>query len=123
MIVISLIGVISATTIPSLQKYVWRAQRNEAYLNLNGIYKAQTAFHAATSRYGATFDELGFQIQGGVQIDPSTIQSTYYTYTLTAFAVNGVTAAYFEEVATCDLDPIDGIFDILMIENNLTVIE
>ena len=36
MIVIALIGVISAITIPSLQKYVWRAQRNEAYLNLNG---------------------------------------------------------------------------------------
>ena len=41
MVVVATIGVISAIAIPSLQKYVWRAQRNEAYLNLNGIYKAQ----------------------------------------------------------------------------------
>ncbi len=123
MVVIAIIGVISAITIPSLQKYIWRTQRNEAYLNLNGIYKAQTSFHASHGKYGASFDELGFEIMGGQRVDSNTIRSKYYTYTLTAFAVDGVPAANFQAVATGDLDPSEPMLDVLMIENNLTVIE
>ncbi len=123
MVVIAIIGVISAITIPSLQKYIWRTQRNEAYLNLNGIYKAQTSFHASHGKYGASFDELGFEILGGQRVDSNTIRSKYYTYTLTAFAVDGVPAANYQAVASGDLDASDGMLDVLMIENNLTVIE
>jgi prepilin-type N-terminal cleavage/methylation domain-containing protein len=86
MVVVATIGVISAIAIPSHQKYVWRAQRNEAYLNLNGIYKAQLSFFTKTGRYADNFVALGLEILGSEMIDQQTIQSQYYTYTLSAFA-------------------------------------
>lgn len=124
MVVVATIGVISAIAIPSLQKYVWRAQRNEAYLNLNGIYKAQLSYFTENARYADTFGALGFEILGGKLIDQQTIESQYYTYTLSAFEnANGLPNGNYQAVATGDPDPTDAILDILMIENDLIIIE
>jgi prepilin-type N-terminal cleavage/methylation domain-containing protein len=124
MVVVATIGVISAIAIPSLQKYVWRAQRNEAYLNLNGIYKAQVSYFTDTGAYADSFNALGFEILGGQQLDPQTIQSQYYTYTLDAFAnTDGLANGNFQAVATGDPDPTDAILDILMIENDIIILD
>lgn len=123
MVVVATIGVISSIAIPSLQKYVWRAQRNEAYLNLNGIYKAQVAYHAAHGVYADTFADLGFQILGGRLTDPQTIMSKYYTYTLDAFVnTDGLDNGNYQAVATGDRDPTDAMLDILLIENDVTIV-
>lgn len=121
MIVVSIIGVIGSIAIPSLQKYVYRAQRNEAYVNLNGIFKAQKTFQAENGSYGTSFDDIGFEILGSQQIDPTTIQSNYYTYTLETFDVDGVVNANYSAVATGDLDPSDAMLDIIMIESGLII--
>lgn len=121
MIVIATMGAIAAIGIPSLQKYVYRSKRNEAFLNLNGIYKSQKAFQAENGRYGTTFDEIGFEILGSKQIDPNTIESQFYTYTLETFEVNGVPNANYSAVATGDLDPSDAMLDIIMIESGLII--
>ena len=121
MVVIAIIGVISSIALPSLQKYVYRAERNEAYLNLNGIFKAQKAYQAENGHYGETFDEIGFDIVGAQQIDPNTIQSVYYTYTLETFDVDGVADANYSAVATGDLDKGDAMLDIIMIESGLII--
>ena len=124
MVVVATIGVISAIAIPSLQKYVWRAQRNEAYLNLNGIYKAQTSYFTDNGRYADDFNVLGFEILGGQLIDPQTIQSQYYTYTLDAFAnTDGMANGNYQALATGDPDPNDAILDILMIENDIIILD
>ncbi len=123
MVVIATLGAILAIAIPSLQKYVYRSQRNEAYLNLNGIYKAQMTSMIENGQYGTTFDEIGFEILGGNQLDPNTIESRYYTYTLNTFAVDGVPNANYTAVATGDLDPSDSMLDILMIESDLIIVE
>jgi len=124
MVVIATIGVISSIAIPSLQKYVWRAQRNEAYLNLNGIYKAQVSYFTDNGRYADDFNALGFEILGGQRMDTKTIQSQYYTYTLSAFAdTNGLANGNFQAVATGDPDPTDAILDILMIENDIIILD
>jgi type IV pilus assembly protein PilE len=124
MVVVATIGVISSIAIPSLQKYVWRAQRNEAYLNLNGIYKAQVAYHASYGTYADTFSALGFQILGGQLTDPQTIQSKYYTYSLDAFANSeGLENGNYQAVATGDRDPSDAMLDILLIENDITIVQ
>jgi len=108
----------------SLQKYVWRAQRNEAYLNLNGIYKAQLTYFTNTGSYADNFGDLGFEILGGTALDPKTIQSKYYTYTLSAFAnTAGLENGNYQAVATGDPDPGDAILDILMIENDLIIVD
>ena len=121
MIVISLIGVIVSIAVPSLQSYVWRARRNEAFLNLNGIYKAQMTYQIENGRYGSTFDDIGFEIEGSTRIDANTIQSQYYTYTIEALTVDGVANANFSAVATGDLDPSDAMLDIIMIESGVII--
>jgi len=121
MVVISIIGVISSIAIPSLQRYVYSAERNEAYLNLNGIFKAQKTYQAENGSYGTTFDEIGFDILGATVIDPNTIQSKYYTYTLETFDVDGIANANYSAVATGDLDPSDAMLDIIMIESGLII--
>lgn len=123
MVVIATIGAIVSLAVPSLQKYVHRAQRNEAYLNLKGIYKAQLSFFLDHGRYGSNFDELGFEISGARQVDPNTIESRFYTYTVTSFPVDGRADANFQAVATADLDPSDDMMDILLIENDIIVVD
>ena len=122
-IVIAILGVLAAIALPRMQQYVWRAKRNEAYINLNGIYKSQKAYRAATGHYGETFEEIGFQIEGARMIDPNTIESRYYTYTLETFAVDGVAKANYSAVATGDLDPSDAMLDIVMIESGVSIVE
>ena len=123
MVVVSIIGVIAAVAMPSLQNYARKARRSEAYLNLNGIYKSQKTYHVENGAYGTTFDEIGFEISGAMVVDPITIQSQFYTYTLEAFDVNGVTNANFSAVATGDLDPGDDMLDIIMIEGGIIIKE
>ena len=121
MIVVAIIGVIGSIALPSLQAYVWRARRNEAFLNLNGIYKSQMTYMVENGRYGSSFDEIGFEISGATQLDGTTIQSQYYTYTLEALEVDGIANANYSAVATGDLDPSDGMLDIIMIESGVIV--
>jgi len=123
MIVVATIGAIASIGIPILQKYVYRAKRNEAYLNLNGIYKSQKAYQSENGQYGSTFDEIGFEILGATQTNPNTIESQYYTYTLETFDVGGVTDANYSAVATGDLDPSDAMLDIVMIEPGIIIKE
>jgi len=124
MVVVATIGVLSSIAVPSLQKYVWRAQRNEAYLNLNGIYKAQTTYFTDFGTYADTFDALGFEILGGQLVDPQTIESKYYTYTLDAFPrADGLENGNYQAVATGDRDPTDAMLDVLMIENDITIVQ
>lgn len=121
MIAVSIIGVIASIALPSLQAYVWRARRNEAYINLKGIYTTQKTFQAENGRYGADFNELGFEISGATMIDPYTIQSTFYTYTVEGLTVDGVPNANYSAVATGDLDPSDAMLDIVMIEGGVII--
>lgn len=123
MIVVAIIGVISSIAMPSLQAYVWRAKRNEAYINLNGIYKSQQTYFTEFGQYGSTFDAIGFEISGATEIDPNTIQSQYYTYTLEALEVDGVPNANYSAVASGDLDPSDAMMDIIMIESGVIILE
>lgn len=123
MVVIAILGVLASMALPSLQRYVWRAKRNEAYINLNGIYKSQKTYYAAHGRYGSTFEDIGFEISGGQLLDPNTIRSQYYTYTLETFAVDGIANANYSAVATGDLDPSDAMLDVIMIESGVVIVD
>ena len=121
MVVVAIIGVIGSIAIPSFRTYAQRARRSEAYLNLGGIYKAQKVYHMENDEYGASFDQIGFEISGANVIDSTTIQSQYYTYTLEAFAVGGMPNMNYSAVATGDLDPGDPMLDIVMIEGGVII--
>ena len=121
--VMAIIGILAALTVPTLQKYIYRVQRNEAYVHLRGIFNKQNEFYNEHGRFGDSFAEIRFEIPGGSTVDANTLQGEFYTYTMQAIAVNGIVGQNFQALATADLDPSDAILDILMIQNNLTIIE
>ncbi len=61
MIVVSLIGALSAIAIPSFLRYQLRAKRSEAYANLAAVAKAQNSYYAT---YGV-FSNTGAPQPGG----------------------------------------------------------
>jgi type IV pilus assembly protein PilA len=121
--VVAIIGILAVLTIPSLQKYIYRAQRNEAYVHLRAVFSKQNEFFNEYGRYGDSFTEIGFELPGGTLIDANTIDGKYYTYTVKAIDFDGVQGQNFQAIATADLDPSDDVLDVLMIENGVTIIE
>ena len=123
MIVVAIIGIMASVAMPEFTKFQLRARRSEAYLGLAAVYTAETAFFHEFGRYGVSFDEIGFSINGGTQNTPTEIQAFDYTFELFAFPANGNPVGNYTATATADLIPGDGIFDVLMLENGITVIE
>jgi prepilin-type N-terminal cleavage/methylation domain-containing protein len=123
MVVVAIIAVLASVALPNLRRYVYRARRTEAILALTGVYQAQLSYLHDKGRYGDTFDEIGFELLGGQRIDERTLQGRFYTYTIQALSQGGRAGANFQVVATGDIDPQDPILDILMIENDLTIVE
>lgn len=118
-IVVAIVGIISAVAVPNFQSYMMKSRRSEAYTQLTDIYRKQMAFYLENKRYGDNFTEIRFQIGGGTVIDANTIQGDYYTFTLETFDVGGVTSADYQAVATADLDPSDPLLDVIMINGGL----
>jgi prepilin-type N-terminal cleavage/methylation domain-containing protein len=121
--VVAIIGVLSTLAIPNLTKLAHKSRRSEAYQALHAIAVAQSSYFTQEGRYADTFDAIGFQIPGGQQLDPSSIQGPYYTYTLAGITENGVDNANYRATATGDIDPTDPVLDVIIIENNLTVLQ
>ena len=116
MIVVAIIGILSAVAVPRYQTYVMKSRRSEATNYLTDIYRKQMAFYIENKRYGRNFNEIRFRIGGGRVIDANTIQGDNYTFTLETFDVGGIAAADYQAVATGDLDPSDALLDIIMID-------
>jgi type IV pilus assembly protein PilA len=86
MVVVAIIGLLSAVAIPNFQKYQARAKTAEAKLQLSAIYTAEASFFADYNIYANCLRYMGY--------DPTEeASSRYYTtgFTVTA-AIN--TAAY-----------------------------
>lgn len=123
LVVVGIIGILAAITIPDFTKLVYKSRRTEAYYALKAIYTAQKGFQGEKGVFADTFDELGFEMTASTRVDERTIAGPFYTYTLQALPVNGNDRRNFRAIATGDIDPGDPILDILMIENTLTVLE
>ena len=123
MVVVGIIGVLSSIGIPTFKTYAQRSKRSEAFINLAGIYTAQKAYHAENNQYGTTYGDIGFEISGANELDPTTIESQYYTYTMEVFDVDVAENANYSAVATGDLDPGDAMLDIVMIESGVIIKE
>ena len=122
-VVVLIVAALATLGTPVLWREVAKVQRTEAITTLSAIHRHQVSHYFETGRYGDTFDEIGFELQGGTRIDERTLEGKYYTFTVGALALNGVDAANFQAIATADLDPRDATLDILIIENALTVID
>ena len=82
MVVVAIIGVLSAVAIPNFKKYQAKAKVSEAKLQLSSIYTAETAFYGDFNIYHTCLRYMGY--------DPAPeAASRYYT---TGFAAAAVTA-------------------------------
>ena len=71
MVVVAIIGVLSAVAIPNFKKYQAKAKTSEAKVQLAAAYTAEQAFYADFGMYAACLDYMGY--------DPSNeINSRYY---------------------------------------------
>jgi prepilin-type N-terminal cleavage/methylation domain-containing protein len=122
MLVVAILGVLSALSVPLFHERSMRAHRAEGITGLHGIHRAQVMYYDANSKYGDTFDEIGFALDGGQRIDERTLKARTYTFTVRAVPLDGNERGNFQAIATADLDPGDAVLDILMIENELEVV-
>ena len=123
MLMITLMMLLAANAVTQYRVHIHQAQRAEGTTYLKGVYLAQTAHQMETRQYADDFPTLGFEITGARQIDPHTLRAEHYTLSLHAFPYEGYAQGNFQAVAVADLDASDAMLDILMIENDLTILE
>jgi type IV pilus assembly protein PilA len=139
MIVVAIIGIIAMLAAPSITRYIARAKRAEAMIQLKTIYAAEKAYWAENGHYtnrltgdksiGWTTESssgkptlyytYGFPGAAGVQNVPGKL-GTSSTYLSVAFAND----SGFKAVAAGDIDG-DGIPDIIAIDQDgeITIVQ
>lgn len=70
MVVVAIVGILSAVAVPSYQKYQAKSRSSEAKLQLAAAYNALTAFQSEYNTYASCLREMGF--------DPTPEQSNRY---------------------------------------------
>jgi prepilin-type N-terminal cleavage/methylation domain-containing protein len=59
MIVVAIIGFLAMISVPSFTKFLAKAKRSEAYMNLSSLYAAQRAYWAEHGTYSLTLNGPG----------------------------------------------------------------
>lgn len=90
MVVVAIIGLLSAVAIPNFQKYQARSKTAEAKLQLSAIYTAEASFFADYNIYHSCLNYMGYN-------PAEESNSRYFT---TGFAVTGIidSSAYLSAV-------------------------
>ena len=112
MIVTAVMGVLASIGVNGYQKYVARARRPEAVMTFRALAAQQREYLLTHGKYAATFDALGFRVEGGRRISPTEYQGRQYTYRLVQD--DGPRSWYC--VASGNIDG-DGFLDILGASN------
>lgn len=122
MVAVAIVTILTGIALGSYRQQAMRAKRTEAVVGLGAIHRSQESYRAAELHYGDTFDEIGFVLDGGTRIGERTIRAATYTFEVEALPLDGDPRGNFQARATGDLDPGDGVLDVLLIENVLTVL-
>jgi type IV pilus assembly protein PilA len=64
MVVVAIIGLLSAVAIPNFKKYQAKAKVSEAKLQLSGLYMAQTAFFSDFNTFAGCLSYMGYDPSG-----------------------------------------------------------
>ena len=101
MIVVVIIGILTALAYPNLEKYLKRARQTEAKTNLSAIYTAQKIYFTLNQSYADDINKL----------DLSLVQGDPYTFTMEA------SKSTFKAQAEGNIDDDDAL-DIWTIDQN-----
>jgi prepilin-type N-terminal cleavage/methylation domain-containing protein len=102
MVVLGIVGVLAALAVLQTTHYVSRAKRVEAYVVLSAVYDAQKAYFVEEGEYAATFNQLGFSLDGGKVLSSTEIKGNTYSFTLSR--PWGTTSFYCMASANIDAD-------------------
>ena len=94
MVVVAIIGILSAVAIPNFRSYQAKAKTSEAKLSLSNLYTAQTAFNSTYDEYGTCIGFMGVA-------DP---RENYFAFGFKT----GVAASNSSISDTCDASAISG---------------
>ena len=93
MIVVAIIGILSAVAIPNFMKFQAKSRQSEAKTNLKGFHTSMVSFFAEKNKYPDTLTKAGFKTEG----------NNIYSYSLLAedgddVAIKSATAG---DMVTC----------------------
>jgi len=129
MIVVAIIAFLSMVAVPTFTKFLSKAKRAEAYMNLSSIYAAQKAYWAEHGKYSDALSGdggIGWQPEGNINYTygfPGSQGRNYFTGKLnTPMSGPGrADAQSFVAVAIGDIDG-DGQPDILTVDQNNNIV-
>ena len=67
MVVVAIIGILSAVAVPQFQKFQRKAKQSEAKANLTAIYTSEKVFQAETGSYYSNIWAIGFAPEGNLR--------------------------------------------------------
>lgn len=131
MIVIAIIAFLSMVAVPTFSKFLAKAKRAEAYMNLSSIYAAQKAYWAEHGKYSDVLSGeggIGWQPEGNINYSygfPGSQGRNYFMGKLNT-PLSGVGNAHadaqgFVAIAVGDIDG-DGMPDVLMVDQNNNIV-
>lgn len=129
MIVVAIIAFLSMVAVPTFTKFLAKAKRAEAYMNLSSIYAAEKAYWAENGKYSDALSGdggIGWQPEGSINYTYGFAGAegrNHFTGKLnTAFSGNAhADAQGFVAVAIGDIDG-DGKPDILTVDQNNNIV-
>ncbi len=65
MIVVAIIGILSAVAIPNFMRFQAKSRQSEAKTNLKGFHTTVVSYFAEKSKFPADVDKAGFKTEGG----------------------------------------------------------
>jgi type IV pilus assembly protein PilA len=86
MIVVAIIGILSAVAIPNFKKYQAKSKTSEAKLQLSSLYTAMNAWFADYSNYATCLNQMGFDVSAEAK-------NRYYAVGFDAASANGDAAS------------------------------
>lgn len=109
MVVVAIIGLLSAVAIPNFKKYQAKAKMSEAKLQLSSVYTAETAFFTDFNIYHSCLAYMGFNPQREVLNRYYSVGFGGTGYTPTAISTNAHDAAETAglDIAACPETPLN----------------
>jgi prepilin-type N-terminal cleavage/methylation domain-containing protein len=127
MIVVAIIAFLAMVSIPSFKRFLAKAKRTEAYMNLNALATAEKVYWAEHGVYVPDLKAIGWKPEGQVQYTygfPGSEGTNYITGSLNTPASHlGIGSAgkdAFVIVAAGDIDS-DGQPDIITINQDMKI--
>ncbi len=127
MIVVAIIAFLAMVSIPSFKRFLAKAKRTEAYMNLNALATAEKIYWAEHGTYISDLKAIGWKPEGQVQYTygfPGSEGTNYITGSLGAPAshlgVGNAGKDAFLIVAAGDIDG-DGQADIITINQDMKI--